>query len=114
MQLNVILQNCNECFRRRRKKTLDCHTFLSRKQEPTHSLHQFWNVLKCLAAKCDFSNQTEGLVFDIFVLNKSNEQVQEKLCTESKERPIDALQFAITVEDGLKRQETYGYIHQDT
>ena len=43
----------------------------------------------------------------------SNKQVQEKRCTEAKDNPVDALQFAIAFEDGLKRQRTYGYINQE-
>ena len=97
----------------RRNRTLDRHTFLSRKQKPSETLHQFWNVLNGLAAKCDFRNRTEGLVYDIFILNMSNKQVQEKLCTEPKDNPLDALQFAIAFEDGLKRQKTHGHISQE-
>ena len=77
------------------------------------TLHQFWNVLIGLAAKCDFGNQTEGLVYDIFVLNMGNKKVQENLCTEPKNNPAEALQFAIAFEDGLKRQRTYGFIIQE-
>ena len=114
IHLNILIQNCNECFQMRRNRTLDRHTFLSRKQKPSEPLHQLWNVLNGLAAKCDFGNQTtEGLVYDIIILNMSNQQVQEKLCTEPKENPLDALQFAIAFEDGLKRQKTYGYISQE-
>ena len=113
IQLNILLLNCNECFQMRRNRTLDRHTFLSRKQKPSETLHQFWNVLNGLAAKCDLGNQTEGLVYDIFILNMSNKQVQEKLCTEPKDNPLDALQCAIAFEDGLKRQKTYGYFSQE-
>ena len=35
------------------------------------------------------------------------------LCTEPKDTPAEALQFAIVFEDGLKRQKTYGYIGQE-
>ena len=114
IQLQQFLQFCNECFQIRRNRTMDRHTFLSRKQKPSESLHQYWNVLNGLAAKCDFGNQTEGLVYDVFVLNMANKQVQEKLCTEPKETPAEALQFAIAFEDGLKRQRTYGYIGNET
>ena len=58
-----------------------------------------------LAAKCDFGNQTEGLVYDKFVLKMANKQVQEKICIEPKDNPADALQFAIAFENGLKRQK---------
>ena len=98
----------------RRNRILDRHTFLSRKQRPSESLHQFWNVLSGLAAKCGFENQTERLVYDIFILNMSNKQVQEKLRTEPKDSPLDAFQFAITFVDGLKRQKTYCNISQET
>ena len=113
IQLSIPRQNCNDCFQMRRNRTLDRHMFLSRKQKPSELLHQFWNVLNGLAAKCDFGNQTEGLVYDIFILNMSNKQVQEKLCTESKDYPLVALQFAIAFENGLKRQKTCGYISQE-
>ena len=109
MQLPQFLQHCNECFQMRSNRTMDRHNFLSRKQKRNESLHQFWNALNGLAARCNFGNQTEGLVHDIFVLNMSNKLVQEKICTEPKE----ALQFTIAFEDGLNRQKTYGYIGQE-
>ena len=62
----------------------------------------------------NYGNQTDGLVHDIFVLNMANKQVQEKLCTEPKDNPADALQYAIAVEDGIKRQNSYGYINKET
>ena len=43
----------------------------------------------------------------------NNKHVQEKLCTEPKETPAEALQFAIAFDDGQKRQKSYGYISQD-
>ena len=95
IQLPQFLQLCNECFQTRRNRIMDKHTFLSRKQKPNESLHQSWNALNGLAARCIFGNQTEGLVHDILVLNMSNKLVQEKLCTEPKNTPADALQFAI-------------------
>ena len=113
IELQALVQICTECFQTRRNRILDSHIFLSRKQKPTETLHHFWNVLNGLAACCDFSNQTEGLVHDIFVLNMINKQVQEKLCTESKENPAEALLFAIAFEDGLKRQKSYGYINKE-
>ena len=42
----------------------------------------------------------------------TNKQVQEKLCTESKETPAKALKFAIAYEDGLRRQNAYGQISE--
>ena len=52
-------------------------------------------------------------MYDIFVLNMANKQVQEKFCTEPKDNPAEALQFAIAFEDGLRRQKTYRYISQE-
>ena len=80
------------------------HTVRSRKQKPNEILHQFWNASTGLAARCNFGNQTEGLVHDIFVLNMSNKVVQKKLCTEPKKTSAEALQFAIAFEDGSDRK----------
>ena len=86
IELRELMQNCNECFQIRRNQALDRHVFLFRKQKPSESLNQFWNALNGLAAKCNFGDQSESLVNDIFVLNmaNNNSQVQEKLCTEPK------------------------------
>ena len=113
IQVPQVLQHCNECFQTRRNRTMDRHTFLSGKQKPNESFHQFWNALNGLAARCNFGNQTESLVHDIFVLNMSIKLVQEKLCAEPKDTPAEALQFAIAFDDGLKRQMTYGHIGQE-
>ena len=78
----------------------------SRKQQPAESLHQFWNNLNGLTAKCDFGKQTQSLVYDMFVLKMSSKKkVQERLCTEPKEDPLAALQFAIAFEEGIRRQK---------
>ena len=100
------IKHCAECFQPRGNRTLDSHTLLSRKQKATELLHQFWNILNGLTAKCDFGNQTEGLVYDIFVINMANKQVQEKIFTKPKDNCIEALQFAKAFEDGLRRQKT--------
>ena len=112
IELRESMQNCSECFQIRRNRTLDRHVFLSRKQKPSESLNQFWNALNGLAANCNFGDQTESLVHDIFVLNMANKQVQEKLCMEPKETPAEALHFAIAFEDGLKRQKFYDHTNQ--
>ena len=113
IEFRELMQHCTECFQIRRNRTLERLVFLSRKQKPSESLNQFWNALNGLAAKCNFGYQTEGLVHGIFV-NFANKQVQEKLCTEPKETPAEALHFAIAFEDGLKRQKPYGYINKET
>ena len=107
IQTNKILQHCAECFQPRGNRTLDSHTLLSRKQKATELLHQFWYILNGLTAKCDFGNQTEGLVYDIFVINMANKQVQEKIFTKPKDNCIEALQFAKAFEDGLRRPKKH-------
>ena len=116
IELRELMQNCNECLQIRRNRTLDRHEFPFRKQKPSESLNQIWNALNGLAVnavKCKFGDRSESLVHDIFVLNMANKQVQEKLCTEPKETPAEALQCAIAFEDGIKRQKSYGYINQE-
>ena len=65
IDLKTFVQNCAEYFQTRRNRTLDQHILLSRKQKPNETLHQFRNILNGLAARCEFRNQTDGLVHDI-------------------------------------------------
>ena len=114
IELRHIVQHCTECFFKHdeTEPLIAIHSYPA-KQKPNETLNQFWNNLNGLAARCDFGNQTGGLVHDIFILNMNNKQEREKLCTEPKETPAEALQFAIAFEDGLKRQRSYGYINQE-
>ena len=102
------VKNCEDTFNTKRNRTLDRFRFLSRKQKQTESLEQFWHALNGMAADCDFGAQTESLVHDIFILNMKNLTVQERLCTEPKTNPKDALEFAIAFEEGSLRQKSYG------
>ena len=73
IQMAQLLRFCTESFQTRTNRTLDRHTFLSKKSQ-RNLYTKFGNILNGLAAKCDFRNQTEGLVYDIFVLNMANKQ----------------------------------------
>ena len=108
ISLQELMKNCKETFDVKRNRTLDRFRFLSRKQMPAETLEQFWHSLNGMAAECDFGGQTESLVHDIFILNMRNPAVQEKLCTEPKNTPKEALDFAIAFEEGSLRQKSYG------
>ena len=71
---------------------------------PAELLEQIWDSPNGTAAECDFGGQTESLVNDIFYSNMRNPAVQEKLCTEPKNAPKEALEFAITFEEGSLQQ----------
>ena len=73
-----------------------------------------WNALSGLAATCEFEGQTSSLVNDIFILNMHITAVQEKLCTEPKYIPEEALQFAVVIEKTVKRQVSCGRPKQDS
>ena len=75
---------------------------------PSETLEQFWLSLNGMASECDFGAQTGSLMHDIFILNIKNLAVQEKLCTEPKASPKDALDFAIAYEEGTLQQKLYG------
>ena len=82
--LNEIKDNFEDTFRKHRNRTLDRFKFFSRKQQPNETLRQFWNVLKRLAARCEFEQQTENLIMDTFFQNMHNKILQQRLCTEPK------------------------------
>ena len=64
--------------------------------------------MKGFVSKGDFGNQSKSLIYDIFILNIVNKQVREKLCTEQKSTPGEALQFAIAFEHALEQQKSIG------
>ena len=70
--LNVIKTNYEETFQKPRNRTLDRFKFFSQKQQPKETLRQFWNALTGLAARCEFEQQTEGLIMDTFIQNMHN------------------------------------------
>ena len=97
-----------DCFGTKRNRTLDCHAFFSRKRTENESLHQFWKVLYGVVPKRDFGNQPKSIIYEIFILNMEQKQVQEKNCIEPKATPKEALQFAFVFEKGLKGPKTIG------
>ena len=107
ISLQELMRNCKETFDVKRNRTLDRFRFLSRKQMPAETLEQFWHSLNGMAAECDCGGQTESLVHDISILNMRNSTVQEKLCTEPKKTPKEALDFTIAFEEGSLRQKSY-------
>ena len=105
--LHEIKTNCEDIFQQPRNRTLDRFKFFSRKQLPNETLRQFWNALTGLAARCEFEQQTEGLIMDTFIQNMHNKTVRERLCTDPKEQPQEALRFAIVFEEGIIQQQSF-------
>ena len=103
--LKELLKEANDAFLKKKNRLLDRHKFLNRKQQVGETLEQFWHVLNGLAANCDFGAQTQGLVYDIFVSNMQNVTVQERLFTEPRDDPEDALKFAIAFEQGVHQKQ---------
>ena len=108
LQATGMLQRFEGCFQIARNRTLDRHHFFSRKQLPNESLQQFWHTLNGLAARCELGEITQTQVHDLFILNMNNKKVQERLCVEPFTNPADALQYAISYEEGMKRQKSMG------
>ena len=44
---------------------------------------------------------------DTFIQNKHNKTVQERLCTDTKNQPQEALRFAISFEEGIAQQQSF-------
>ena len=105
--LNEIKTNCEDTFQRPRNRTLDHFKVVSRKQQPNETLRQFCNALTGLAARCEFDQQTEGLIMDAFIQNMPNKTVQERLCTDPKNQPQEALRLAIAFEEGIAQQQNF-------
>ena len=106
--------NCERMFRKQRNRTLERYKFFSRKQQNNETLRQFWNALTGLAARCDFEQQTESLIMDEFIQNMHNKTVQERLCTEPKEKPQEILRFAVAFEEGISQQKSFNRVNEIT
>ena len=102
------IERCRDCFHVARNRTLDRHKLLSRKQQSNESLQQFWHALNGLASLCELGEITQTLVHDVFILNMNSTKVQEKFCVDPFNDPQDALQYAISYEEVVKRQKTTG------
>ena len=44
---------------------------------------------------------------DAFIQNMHNKTVQERLCTDPKNQPQEALRFAIAFEEGVAQEQTF-------
>ena len=100
-------KNCEQAFRKPRKRTLERYKLFSRKQTQKETLRQFWHTLTGMAAKCDFGDQTDSLITDTFIQNMNNKTVQQKRCTEPKENPEEAYRFAIAYEEGVNQHKAF-------
>ena len=102
-----LIKTCKDCFEKPKNETLDRFKFLRRTQNEQETLRQFWNALNDLATKYNFGNITESLVKDVLIVNMSNKDVQQKLCTEPKATIADTIQFAISYKEGAMRQQPF-------
>ena len=70
-----------------------------------------WNAnFECtdrLASRCELEQKTEGLIMDTFIQNMNNKTVEERLCTDRKNQPKEALRFAIAFEEGIAQQQNF-------
>ena len=101
-----MLKECNDALQKKRNRLRDRQNLLNRKQKDDASLEQFCHALNGLAANCDFSTQTTRLVCNIFVSNIKNTLVQERLFTEPKDNPEEALKCVVAFEQGAQQKKT--------
>ena len=80
---------------------------MSRIQQEVKTLPQISNELNRQAAKCKFGRNTEGLVNDVFIVNKVNKDVQQNLSTDLKATIQKTIQFAIVHQKGATRQQSF-------
>ena len=106
LEVRDMIEKCRNCFHVARNRTLDRHKFLSGKQQSNESLQQ--KALNGLKSRCELGEMTQTLLHDVFILNMNNKKVQEKLCVEPFNDPQDALQYAMSYEEVVKRQKTMG------
>ena len=84
------------------------HKFLSRKQEANEAVRQFWRALNGLDSRCEMVEIAQTLVHGVFILNMNNRKVLRKPCLAPYKNHQDALQHAISYEEGIMGQKSMG------
>ena len=107
ISLQQMKENCEQAFVKPRIRTLEHYKIFSRERTSKETLRQFWHALTGLASKCAFDEQTESSIMDTIIQNKNNKMVQQKLCSEPKEDPQEALRFAVAYEEGISQLRTF-------
>ena len=110
ISLKQMMKEGESAFKVKRNRTMDRFLFLTRKQGEQETLEQFWNALNGLASICELQGLTKSLVHDVFIVNMRNTAVQERLCTEPRDDPEDALKFAIAFEQGVQQKNNIGKV----
>ena len=77
--MGEIKENCENCFKKPKNRTLDRYKFFARRQQQNETLRQFWNVPTGLAARCEFGEQTNSLIEDAFKQSMNNKTVQRRI-----------------------------------
>ena len=90
-----------EAFIGPRNITLDRLVFLITKQLRGETVEHFYGKLKVLAENCDFENQEEALIRDVFFTNLIDREIQKELLKQTVELR-QALELAINMELGMR------------
>ena len=90
-------------FIRQRNITFDRYMLLIIKQSQGELIEHFFGKLKEYSDKCDFGNQGDTLIRDLFIANMQDPEIQRQLLRETHE-PAQALRLAIIIELGQQNQ----------
>ena len=93
----------DDAFIQPRKTTVDRHVFLITKQFCGQTGEHFAGKLKELAKNCDFQNDEETLIRDIFITNLIDLEIQKELLNLIFE-PRQALELAKNIDLGMRNQ----------
>ena len=100
-------------FIRPRNITFDRYVFFSRKQKKGETVEQFYSILKELAENCDFENQEEVIIRDIFITNMLDDDIQRELLRDTVD-PERALSIAVNMEMGNQNQQRISSSNNDS
>ena len=98
-----IWQIMETTFIRQRNITCDRYMLLTTKQSKGESIELFFGKLKEVSENCDFGNQEDTLIRDLFIANMQDPEIQQEILRETLEPP-QALRMAINMELGQRNQ----------
>ena len=92
-----------EAFIRPWNITFDRKVFLITKQLRGETVEHLYGKLNELAENCDFENNEEILIRDVFIINLIDPEIQKELLKQTVE-PSQVLELAINMELGMRNQ----------
>ena len=96
-------ESLDQVFTKQRNISYDRNTFLNRKQSKGEPVKKFYGCLRELSLNCDLGSHEESIIWDVFIANKQDVDIQRELLKETRTAK-KVLEVAMNIEMGIQNQ----------